>query len=37
MFTGIIEETGKVASIQRKGDFAVLTIQCKKKCSKVLR
>jgi len=30
MFTGIIEETGKVASIQRKGDFAVLTIKCKK-------
>ena len=32
MFTGIVEETGKIASIERKGDFAVLTV----KCSKVL-
>lgn len=30
MFTGIIEEVGAVASINRKGDFAVLTIKCKK-------
>jgi len=32
MFTGIVEETGQIASIDRKGDFAVLKI----KCSKVL-
>jgi riboflavin synthase len=32
MFTGIVEETGHIASIDRKGDFAVLKI----KCSKVL-
>jgi riboflavin synthase len=32
MFTGIVEEVGQIASIDRKGDFAVLTI----KCSKVL-
>jgi len=32
MFTGIVEEVGSVSSINRKGDFAVLTI----KCSKVL-
>ncbi len=32
MFTGIVEETGTIAAIERKGDFAVLKI----KCSKVL-
>jgi len=30
MFTGIIEEVGTVSAVQRKGDFAVLTIGCKK-------
>jgi riboflavin synthase len=30
MFTGIIEETGKIVSIDRKGDFAVVTVGCKK-------
>lgn len=30
MFTGIIEETGSIASIDRKGDFAVIKIRCKK-------
>lgn len=30
MFTGIVEEVGSVASINRKGDFAVLTIKCGK-------
>lgn len=29
MFTGIIEETGSIASIDRKGDFAVVKIRCK--------
>jgi len=32
MFTGIVEEVGRIASIDRKGNFAVLKI----KCSKVL-
>ncbi|MGE4318073.1 MAG: riboflavin synthase [Deferribacterales bacterium] len=32
MFTGIVEETGTIAAIERKGEFAVLKI----KCSKVL-
>lgn len=30
MFTGIVEETGNIASIERKGDFAVVKIRCKK-------
>ncbi|WP_277655860.1 riboflavin synthase [Seleniivibrio woodruffii] len=30
MFTGIIEETGKIVSVERRGDFAVITVGCKK-------
>lgn len=30
MFTGIVEETGRIASIDRKGDFAILKIKCNK-------
>jgi len=30
MFTGIVEEVGSVANINRKGNFAVLTVKCKK-------
>lgn len=30
MFTGIVEEVGKIASVSRKGDFAVLTVRCGK-------
>lgn len=30
MFTGIIEEVGKIAKIQKQGEFAVLTINGKK-------
>lgn len=30
MFTGIIEEVGKVKSIAKKGKSAILTIACKK-------
>ncbi len=30
MFTGIVEETGKIVSIERRGDFAIVTVGCKK-------
>lgn len=30
MFTGIVEETGRIVSVNRKGDFAELTIGCRK-------
>lgn len=30
MFTGIVEEVGKISSVNRKGDFAVLTVKCGK-------
>lgn len=35
MFTGIIEEVGKIGKIQKQGEFAVLTIQGKKVLSDV--
>ena len=30
MFTGIIEEIGKIKKIEKKGNSAVLSIECKK-------
>lgn len=29
MFTGIIEEVGKIKSIDRKGNSAILKIECR--------
>ncbi len=30
MFTGIVEEIGKVKSIEKKGNTAILVIECNK-------